>query len=192
MGGNAFENTNRLTEQDYKELCQRISHILSDLNLEFSFPPEVSDKAELVKNFKNCDEPYGDVDIVVKIPDDNQNFNPPTNINITQTLAERLNGEPGGDIKKNGKTYSFLEKEKRHQIDLFFTTDLKFTTAIKGNNDFLAFLGHLLTKFGLKVTEKGFFLTLRVKINPNDDGEGMRRDVFLTNGNISNTAYHYT
>ena len=62
-------------------------------------------------------------------------------------------------------------------------------TVLQGNNDFLAFLGHLLTKFGLKVTEKGFFLTLRVKINPNDDGEGMRRDVFLTNGNISNTAY---
>ncbi len=72
MGGNAFENTRRLSEEEYARICERyaqhavsqfflkknniifnfderISEILSRLGgLEWRFPPEIADKAEVV------------------------------------------------------------------------------------------------------------------------------------------------
>ncbi len=72
MGGNAFENTRRLSEEEYARICERyaqhavsqksfflnninlnfderISEILSRLGgMEWRFPPEIADKAEVV------------------------------------------------------------------------------------------------------------------------------------------------
>lgn len=48
MGGNAFDNTQRLSEEAYNSLCKRIAAILEDLRVKSTIPPEIKDKAELV------------------------------------------------------------------------------------------------------------------------------------------------
>ncbi len=48
MGGNAFKKTKRLTEEAYQAMCRQISEILSELNLQHRYPPEIKDKGELV------------------------------------------------------------------------------------------------------------------------------------------------
>ena len=48
MGGNAFENTARLTEEQYEALCRKIAEALDAMNLRYKFPPEVKDKAQLL------------------------------------------------------------------------------------------------------------------------------------------------
>ena len=64
MGGNAFKNTKRLTEKDYRKVCAEISEIFDKLSLCYGFPVEVGDTAELASNLGH-QEPYGDVDVVV-------------------------------------------------------------------------------------------------------------------------------
>ena len=47
MGGDAFPNTSRLTEREYRDICEAIANILNKMEVEFGFPVEVLDKAEL-------------------------------------------------------------------------------------------------------------------------------------------------
>ncbi len=67
MGGNAFEDTRRLSEEDYARTCARVARALAEISarmmeeegeegrgrrrrrLEWRFPPEISDKAEVVR-----------------------------------------------------------------------------------------------------------------------------------------------
>ena len=48
MGGNAFQNCQRLSEEAYAELCKKIQETLERLGLECRFPPEIADKKKLV------------------------------------------------------------------------------------------------------------------------------------------------
>ena len=67
-----------------------------------------------------------------------------------------LLGGVWGEFNRNDSTYSFLSRE-RYQIDLKFChlPDLEFLAAFKGNNDFGALLGHLLTSLHLKWSDSG-------------------------------------
>ena len=67
-----------------------------------------------------------------------------------------LLGGVEGEFNRNDTTYSFLSRE-RYQIDLKFChlSDLEFLAAFKGNNDFGALLGHLLTSLHLKWSDSG-------------------------------------
>ena len=69
-----------------------------------------------------------------------------------------LLGGVEGEFNRNDTTYSFLSRE-RYQIDLKFChlSDLEFLAAFKGNNDFGALLGHLLTSLHLKWSDSGMF-----------------------------------
>eukprot|EP00091_Calanus_sinicus_P000452 TRINITY_DN10389_c0_g1_i1.p1 TRINITY_DN10389_c0_g1~~TRINITY_DN10389_c0_g1_i1.p1 ORF type:complete len:128 (-),score=37.02 TRINITY_DN10389_c0_g1_i1:218-601(-) len=111
MGGNAFENTKRLSEKEYNGVCDKISEILTSLNVSFGFPVEISDKAELTACF-GFDEPYGDVDVVVGLDDGDQE----------EVVVQHVLGHLGGKeqrIVKHGTTFSFLTRE-RHQVDFKF------------------------------------------------------------------------
>ncbi len=58
MGGNAFDDTRRLSEEAYADLCAKIAQALEALGqandatktvLDWRFPPEIADKAMIVK-----------------------------------------------------------------------------------------------------------------------------------------------
>lgn len=154
MGGNAFENTKRLNEKEYKSVCAKISEILTYLNISFGFPVEIADKAELAAGF-GFDEPYGDVDVVVGLDDGDQ-----------EEVVKHVLGQLGGKeqrIVKHGTTFSFLTSE-RHQVDIKFCPkeNLLFTLAFKSNNDFGGLVGHLLSSLAMKWNDMGLLLKVKV------------------------------
>ena len=109
MGGNAFRNTKRLTEKDYRKVCAEISKIFDKLSLCYGFPVEVGDKAELASNF-GYQEPYGDVDVVVGYDGVHEQ--------VVDTLQRQI-GEKEQERVKHGSTFSFLTKDF-HQVDIKF------------------------------------------------------------------------
>jgi hypothetical protein len=64
MGGNSFDHTERLSEEEYQSLCFKLGLIFERLNVQYRFPPEIKDKAKLVLEFDGHIKPYGDVDVI--------------------------------------------------------------------------------------------------------------------------------
>ena len=168
MGGNAFDNTQRLTEAQYRDLCAKIAEILREIGVTFSFPPEIADKADLVLKYKGDDRPYGDVDVIVGLEDGHV-----TSREVTDIVFKALKCPERP--KTNSATHNLITQDG-HQVDLLYTNrdNVAFMSALKANNDFLAFFGHLMTEFGLKMTPKG--LTLKIEL-----GKTMaKKDLALT------------
>ena len=90
---------------------------------------------------KGNSDPFGDVDVIVSVPDD-LGLDP---AKVTAEVAAGLGGGGADGIRRSGRTKSFLTKE-RYQVDLLFCPRdrLDFIAALKSNNDFLAFFGHIL------------------------------------------------
>ena len=158
MGGDAFPGTRRLTEEEYKRICENITVVIheSEINgIRLGFPVEVKDKAELCLNAGKGD-PYGDVDVIIGIDDESQKPK------IINSLIRSLGSADKQPLKNDGQ-YSLLTKE-RYQVDVLFCPVQKFDflLAFKGNNDFGALLGHLLTPFKLKWSCQGLILKLEV------------------------------
>lgn len=141
MGGNAFKNTKRLNEKEYKRVCTRISEILKNENLSFGFPVEIDDKAELAAKL-GYDEPYGDVDVVIGHNGEQEQ--------VVELVLGKLGGEDQR-IVKHDTTFSFMTSE-RHQVDIKFCPqeNLQFILAFKSNNDFGGLVGHLLSSLSMR------------------------------------------
>lgn len=171
MGGDAFPNTGRLSEEEYERVCGLISGFLRSRGIQFAIPVEVSDKAEICRA-RGKAEPYGDVDVIVASGEFEDK-------KLVNEIIELVGGN-NDEILKNDSTYSFLSKE-RYQIDLKFCeqSKIEFLTAFKSNNDFGALLGHLLTPLQLKWSDSGLMLKLK---RENVSGVGaVRADFLLTN-----------
>jgi len=155
MGGNAFPDTERLSETEYQRIVSQVLEWLKKRNLDCSAPVEIADKAQLCRA-RGKERPYGDVDILIgmDVSDDRGE------------VVEHVMKEVGCESKvlKNNSTYSFLTRE-RYQVDLLFCPpeNLEFLLAFKSNNDFGALLGHLLTPLKLKWSEEGLSLRLEVE-----------------------------
>ena len=156
MGGDSFPNTERLSEEEYRRICDVISECLkAQKDLDFRIPVEVKDKEEICR-LRGKDRPYGDVDIILGVSDKNTN-----RLDVVKQVIEAVRGDPN-EIHQNDSTYSFLTAE-RYQVDIKFCQkeNLSFLTAFKSNNDFGALLGHLLTPLQLKWSEAGLLVKLR-------------------------------
>ena len=174
MGGDAFPNTERLSEEEYERLCDLISGFLRSRGVQFAIPVEVADKAEICRA-RGKAEPYGDVDVIVAKSGEAED----------KVLIQEIIQIVGGnhtEILKNDTTYSFLSRE-RYQIDVKFCDESKieFLTAFKSNNDFGALLGHLLTPLHLKWSDSGLMLKLK---RENVSGVGAVRADFLLTDNL--------
>jgi len=153
MGGDSFPDTRRLSETEYVRVCEIISDCLRDQEVEFNIPVEVLDKSEICAA-RGKTEPYGDVDVIVARSKVDAKV-------VVDKVIETVGGDTE-EIHVNDSTHSFLTRE-RYQVDLKFCNkeNLTFLTAFKGNNDFGALLGHLLTPLHLKWSDSGLHLKLR-------------------------------
>ena len=176
MGGDSFPNTERLSEEEYQRTCGVISLCLSEQTaLEFRIPVEVADKAEICR-LRGKEKPYGDVDVIVGVEAGDQD--PTRRLGLVNTVIAAVGGD-GQEIHINDSTFSFLTME-RYQVDIKFCQreNLAFLAAFKGNNDFGALLGHLLSPLKLKWSEKGLMLKLKLE---NVSGVGsVKADFLLT------------
>ena len=157
MGGDAFENTARLTEDEYTRICGLIKIVIQECGISgirIGFPVEVKDKAKLCLE-TGKGNPYGDVDTIVGVDGDDRKSE------VIKALTKKL-GTRDETIIRNKKECHILTKE-RYQVDLLFCPpeNFDFLIAFKGNNDFGALLGHLLTPFMLKWSDQGLILKLR-------------------------------
>ena len=174
MGGDCFPNTRRLSEAEYGRVCGLVTRHLARLGAEARIPVEVSDKRQICEA-RGKTEPYGDVDVIVARRDDIPDMD------IVLGVIEAVDGF-SEEIHHNDSTYSFLSSE-RYQIDIKFCDrrNLDFLAAFKGNNDFGALLGHLLTPLALKWSEAGLQLKLR---RENISGVGAVKADLLLSDNI--------
>jgi len=176
MGGDAFPNTERLSEPEYKRVCAVITRTLENLQIKFAFPVEVSDKAEICRQ-RGKEKPFGDVDVIVALDD------PEKRVGIVNSVRRSTGPQDEDTVLANGGTYNFLTKE-RYQVDIKFckTENLHFLTACKSNNDFGALLGHLLSPLQLKWSEAGLVLKLLINVH----GGAVKSDFVLSKecGNI--------
>ena len=155
MGGDAFPNTSRLSEEEYKRICDLVKHIVNQEKfneIRLGIPVEVKDKASLCIEMGKGD-PYGDVDIIIGVDTEK------TKGEIIESLKHDLGVI---DEIRTSSDYSMLTKE-RYQVDLKFcsVSNFEFLLAFKGNNDFGALLGHLMTPFRLKWSDQGLMLKLK-------------------------------
>ena len=176
MGGDAFSNTLRLTEDEYQRICDVIKAVFhTNFNLnknQIGFPVEVKDKATLCQNMGKGN-PYGDVDVIIGMENNVEK------LNFINSVKEALEATEETYTKKF-KECSILTKE-RYQVDLLFCPleSFDFLLAFKGNNDFGALLGHLLTPFQLKWSDIG--LTLKLKVEEVSSVGTVKADFLLTN-----------
>jgi len=154
MGGDAFPNTERLSEAEYKRVCTAITRNLEYQKLKFAFPVEVSDKAEICRQ-RGKEKPYGDVDVIVANDDQEKR------VGIVNSVRRSMGVRDEDVVLENDGTYSFLTK-KRYQVDIKFckTENLHFLTVLKSNNDFVALIGHLLSPLHMKLSKVGLVLKL--------------------------------
>jgi len=172
MGGDAFPCTERLSGSDYTRVCEEVGRVLKTAVVRYGYPVEVADKEEICRE-RGKDKPYGDVDVIIALDDGDKR------VEIVEMVMNTV-GLEGGEVLRNGSTYSFLTKE-RFQIDLLFCKEesFDFILAFKSNNDFGALLGHLLTPLKLKWSDIGLTLKLETEYV---SGIGTCKDeVFLTN-----------
>ena len=177
MGGDAFPDTCRLTEDEYQRICENIRTVIDETGvrgIHIGFPVEVKDKAELCQNMGKG-APYGDVDVIIGADNEAEK------LELIKALNTTL-GIPGEHPIKNDKEYSFLTKE-RYQVDVKFcpTQRFDFLLAFQGNNDFGALLGHLLTHFNLKWSDEGLILRLKME---NVSKIGTVKEGFVLTDNI--------
>ena len=94
-----------------------------------------------------------DVDIIIGVDQEK------TKVEIIESLKHGLGVI---DEVRTSNDYSMLTKE-RYQVDLKFcsVSNFEFLLAFKGNNDFGALLGHLMTPFKLKWSDQGLMLKLK-------------------------------
>ena len=182
MGGDAFSNTLRLTEEEYQRICQIIKSVFDD-NIDarhnrIGFPVEVKNKEELCQTMGKGN-PYGDVDVIIGMDNDVEK------LKLINLLKVSL-GVTDETYTKKFKECSILTQE-RYQVDLLFCPleSFDFLLAFKGNNDFGALLGHLLTPFCLKWNDKGLMLKLKIEGVSN---VGTLRDDFLLSNDLENVC----
>ena len=182
MGGDSFPNTLRLTEEEYERICQIIKSVFDD-NCDVKhnriwFPVEVKNKEELCQTMGKGN-PYGDVDVIIGMENDVEK------LRLINLLKESL-GANDETYTKKFKECSILTKD-RYQVDLLFCPleSFDFLIAFKGNNDFGALLGHLLTPFHLKWSDKGLMLKLKTEGVSN---VGTSRDDFLLSNDLGNVC----
>ena len=160
MGGDAFPETLRLSEGEYDRICKVVKTVFDDnINLgenRIGFPVEVKDKKSLCQEIGKGN-PYGDVDVIVGMENDIEK------LKFINLLKESL-GATDETYTKKFKECSLLTKE-RYQVDILFCPfdGFEFLLAFKGNNDFGALLGHLLTPFKLKWSDQGLMLKLKLE-----------------------------
>ena len=175
MGGDAFSNTLRLTEDEYQRICDIIKTVFNAnfiLNKNrIGFPVEVKDKATLCQNMGKGN-PYGDVDVIIGMENNVEKLNFINSVKVALEATEET-------YTKKFKECSILTKE-RYQVDLLFCEleSFDFLLAFKGNNDFGALLGHLLTPFQLKWSDIG--LTLKLKVEEVSSVGTVKTDFLLT------------
>ena len=176
MGGDAFPDTLRLSEVEYQRICRQIKTVFDcNINLDknrIGFPVEVKDKETLCQEMGKGN-PYGDVDVVVGMESDVEK------LKLIDLLKKSL-GATEETYTKKFKECSLLTKE-RYQVDILFCSfkNFEFLLAFKGNNDFGALLGHLLTPFYLKWSDQG--LMLKLKLEGVSNVGTVRTDFLLTN-----------
>ena len=182
MGGDAFPDTLRLTEEEYQRVCQIIKSVFDD-NCDVKhnriwFPVEVKNKEELCQTMGKGN-PYGDVDVIIGMENDVEK------LRLINLLKESL-GANDETYTKKFKECSILTKD-RYQFDLLFCPleSFDFLLTLKGNNDFGALLGHLLTPFCLKWNDKGLMLKLKIEGVSN---VGTLRDDFLLSKDLENVS----
>ena len=173
MGGDAFPNTERVSEAEYQRVKKEVLNLLAAMDVQVGVPVEVSDKASLCLA-RGKDRPYGDVDFLVGLPEGRDREQ------VITDVRHLLGSE--GRVIKNDSTHSFVTRE-RYQIDLQFCKpkNLSFLLGFKSNNDFGALLGHLLTPFKLKWSEAGLAMRLEVQ---GVAGRGTSKKDFLLSNNL--------
>lgn len=125
MGGNLFK-TERMSRQEYQEVCLFISGILKNLN--YAFPASFLDK-----------EDFGDVDIIVS---------------STHT-AKSLFYESGCVTKIDGTSLLINYKGKPVQVDLIESSNVPYSTMYYSYGMFGAMVGKLFKSQGFKLREDG-------------------------------------
>lgn len=125
MGGNLFK-TERMSRQEYQEVCLFISGILKNLN--YAFPASFLDK-----------EDFGDVDIIVSSTD----------------AAKSLFYESGCVTKIDGTSLLINYKGKPVQVDLIESSNVPYSTMYYSYGMFGAMVGKLFKSQGFKLREDG-------------------------------------
>ena len=100
MGGDAFPDTERLSEAEYARICGEVRLVLDTALVRYGVPVEVADKAEICRE-RGKDKPYGDVDVIIAIGDQNKRLDIVDKVKNAVGLEE-------GKILRNDTTYSFL------------------------------------------------------------------------------------
>lgn len=141
MGGNAFENTDRLTAEEYSNICDDIGWLLRNVMSEdthFCIPPSVREKAD-----------FGDVDILV------------VGSKIEDSLKQMKNGFMVFGEIKNPSGYNLLVnfEGKRVQIDLnkIADNDFRFGKEYFAWNDLGNLIGRIAHRQGLKFGHDGLW-----------------------------------
>lgn len=158
-GGNLFAGTRRLTAEEHARTKADVFRALEDLGVtKFGSPPEVSDKADLVREFKGDVEPYGDVDVTVGVPDLRGLSH------LGQQVRRRLGSRRPTPLHLRATVASFLTDEG-YQVDLTFCYENQcdFLIGSKSHNDYTGIIGRLLSKMHLKVTDVGLVLKIEKK-----------------------------
>jgi hypothetical protein len=127
MGGKLF-NTERISRQEYEEVCIFISKTLKGLN--HAFPDSFLDKQD-----------FGDIDIICS---------------STDYVKERLN-EAGCIVDINGASVLINYKGKMIQVDLIESSNVPYTLNYYSYGMFGAMVGKLFKAEGFKLNDIGLF-----------------------------------
>lgn len=127
MGGKLF-NTERISRQEYEEVCIFISKTLKGLN--HAFPDSFLDKQD-----------FGDIDIICS---------------NTDYVKERLN-EAGCIVDISGASVLINYKGKLIQVDLIESYNVPYTTSYYSYGMFGAMVGKLFKAEGFKLNDIGLF-----------------------------------
>ena len=100
MGGDAFPDTERLSEAEYARICGEVRLVLDTALVRYGVPVEVADKAEICRE-RGKDKPYGDVDVIIANDDQIKRLDIVDKVKNAVGLEE-------GKILRNDTTYSFL------------------------------------------------------------------------------------
>ena len=142
MGGKAFDNTLRLSQNEYLRIKTMVKHHLISLGLNVAIPAEYVDKLS-----------FGDVDIYVSKP---------LNSEIDKSLILNSVCECIESTEKpyiNKDFTSFLTKE-RYQVDIVFVPEhlINISSAVESNGDFIWLIQKSLETVDLLLTVHGLFI----------------------------------
>ena len=127
MGGNLFK-TERMSRQEYEEVCLFISKSLNHVS--YAFPDSFLDKQD-----------FGDVDIICS---------------NTDAIKAQLN-QTGCVVDISGNSLLINYKGKNVQVDLIESYNVPYATSYYSYGMFGAMVGKLFKSQGFKLTEVGLF-----------------------------------